>query len=58
MLAVEYLHYTAEPLLNFRDAESFALGAIFTRASWGAKEVLASAVILVCIAFAYLYFRG
>jgi solute:Na+ symporter, SSS family len=29
-----------------------------TRASWGAKEVLASAAILACIAFAYLYFRG
>ena len=29
-----------------------------TRASWGAKEVLASAGILVCILFAYLYFRG
>jgi solute:Na+ symporter, SSS family len=29
-----------------------------TRASWGAKEVLASAAILVCILFAYLYFRG
>jgi solute:Na+ symporter, SSS family len=29
-----------------------------TRASWGAKEVLASAAILACILFAYLYFRG
>ena len=29
-----------------------------TRASWGAKEVLASAGILACILFAYLYFRG
>ncbi|MEI8040435.1 MAG: sodium:solute symporter [Verrucomicrobiota bacterium] len=29
-----------------------------TRASWGTMEVLASAAILACIAFAYLYFRG
>jgi SSS family solute:Na+ symporter len=29
-----------------------------TRASWGTTEVLASAAILACIAFAYLYFRG
>lgn len=29
-----------------------------TRESWGAKEVWASAGILVCILFAYVYFRG
>ena len=29
-----------------------------TRASWGRKEVLASLVIMACITFAYLYFRG
>lgn len=29
-----------------------------TRASWGAKEVLGSAVVLVCILAGYLYFRG
>ncbi|HLH54815.1 MAG TPA: sodium:solute symporter [Verrucomicrobiae bacterium] len=29
-----------------------------TRASWSAKEVLASVVVLVCIIGAYLYFRG
>jgi SSS family solute:Na+ symporter len=29
-----------------------------TRASWGAKEVLASLVVLVFIFGAYLYFRG
>jgi SSS family solute:Na+ symporter len=29
-----------------------------TRASWGAKEVLASIVVLVCILGAYIYFRG
>ena len=29
-----------------------------TRASWGAKEVLASCVVMVFIIFAYLYFRG
>src|SRR5208283_731891 len=29
-----------------------------TRASWGAKEVWASAAIMVCILFAYIYFRG
>ena len=29
-----------------------------TRASWGTLEVVSSVVILVCILFAYLYFRG
>ena len=29
-----------------------------TRASWGAKEVVASLVVLVFIVGAYLYFRG
>jgi SSS family solute:Na+ symporter len=29
-----------------------------TRASWSAREVVASVAILVCILFAYLYFRG
>jgi SSS family solute:Na+ symporter len=29
-----------------------------TRASWGTKEVVASVFILICILFAYLYFRG
>jgi SSS family solute:Na+ symporter len=29
-----------------------------TRASWGAKEVLASIVVLACILGAYIYFRG
>ena len=29
-----------------------------TRASWGAKEVVFSVFILICITFAYLYFRG
>ncbi len=29
-----------------------------TRASWGIKEVVASCLILCCILFAYIYFRG
>jgi SSS family solute:Na+ symporter len=29
-----------------------------TRASWGAREVTASCVVMVCILFAYIYFRG
>jgi SSS family solute:Na+ symporter len=29
-----------------------------TRASWSAKEVFASFVVLACILGAYLYFRG
>ncbi len=29
-----------------------------TRASWSAKEVVASCLILCCILFAYIYFRG
>jgi SSS family solute:Na+ symporter len=29
-----------------------------TRSSWGAKEVIFSVIILACITFAYVYFRG
>jgi len=29
-----------------------------TRASWGAMELVASIVVLACILFACLYFRG
>jgi solute:Na+ symporter, SSS family len=29
-----------------------------TRASWGAKEVVFSCIIMACILFAYIYFRG
>ena len=29
-----------------------------TRASWDWRDVAGSAVVLVCILFAYLYFRG
>ena len=29
-----------------------------TRESWGMKEVVFSAIVMVCITFAYLYFRG
>ena len=29
-----------------------------TRASWGKGEVIASVVVMICILFAYIYFRG
>jgi SSS family solute:Na+ symporter len=29
-----------------------------TRASWGAQEVIFSLIVMACITFAYLYFRG
>ena len=60
MVTVSYL--TPEP--NPAQIRSLTLGTATpedrakTRASWGAKEVLASLVVLACILGAYIYFRG
>jgi solute:Na+ symporter, SSS family len=60
MIAVSYM--TAEP--NYGTIESLTFGTATaedkkqTRASWGMTEVVASAVVLVFISGAYLYFRG
>jgi SSS family solute:Na+ symporter len=55
-------HVTAEP--NYTRIQSLTFETTTaedrrrTRASWGRKEVAASAVVLVCILGGYLYFRG
>ena len=60
MLGVSYA--TAEP--DYGRIESLTFGTATaedkkrTRASWGSREVMASALVLVCILGAYLYFRG
>jgi len=60
MVGVSYM--TAEP--DYGGIKSLTFGTATledkkrTRASWGAKEVLASTVVLACIMGGYLYFRG
>jgi SSS family solute:Na+ symporter len=60
MVVVSYM----TPAPNFGQIKSLTFGTVTaedrakTRASWGAKEVLASCLVLVCIIGAYLYFRG
>jgi SSS family solute:Na+ symporter len=60
MVAVSYM--TREPdyarigSLTFQTAS--AEDRAKTRASWGAREVVASAFILICILGAYVYFSG
>jgi SSS family solute:Na+ symporter len=55
-------HMTAEP--NYSRIQSLTFETttkedrLKTRASWGRAEVLASALVLVCIIGSYLYFRG
>jgi SSS family solute:Na+ symporter len=60
MVAVSYL--TSPPdeaqLKGLTFATATAEDKARTRASWGAKEVLASLVVMVFIIGAYLYFRG
>jgi SSS family solute:Na+ symporter len=60
MLGVSYM--TAEPdykkIENLTFATTTAHDKKVTRASWSAREVLASAAVMVCILFAYFYFRG
>jgi SSS family solute:Na+ symporter len=60
MVAVSYM--TAEP--NYQSIQSLTFGTTTgednrkTRASWGRGEVMASALVLLCILGGYLYFRG
>ncbi len=60
MVGVSYM--TAEP--DYRSIRSLTFGTTTaedektSRASWGMGEVLASALVLVCILGGYLYFRG
>jgi solute:Na+ symporter, SSS family len=60
MVAVSYA--TAEPdaaqIKSLTFSTATAEDRAKTRASWSAKEVMASVVVLVCILGAYLYFRG
>ena len=60
MLLVSYAasepEYTRIQSLTFGTATEADLKS--TRASWGAKEVAASALVLACILGGYLYFRG
>ncbi|MDR3701945.1 MAG: sodium:solute symporter [Candidatus Sulfopaludibacter sp.] len=60
MVGVSYM--TAEP--DYQSIQSLTFGTTTredvrkTRASWGRGEVMASALVLVCILGGYLYFRG
>lgn len=60
MIAVSYA--TAEPNYNAIQSLTFGTATLEdkkrTRASWNYKDILASALVLACISFAYLYFRG
>jgi SSS family solute:Na+ symporter len=55
-------HMTAEPdyqrIQNLTFATTTGADRAETRASWNWKEVAGSALVLVCIMGAYLYFRG
>jgi len=60
MIAVSYM----TPAPDLAQIKSLTFGTITTedraktRASWGPLEVIGSAVVMVCIIGAYLYFRG
>lgn len=60
MVVVSYM--TAEPnqaqIKGLTFATATAEDKAKTRESWGMKEVVFSAIVMVCITFAYLYFRG
>ncbi|MCX6896666.1 MAG: Na+/glucose cotransporter, partial [Verrucomicrobia bacterium] len=60
MVGVSYL--TAAPdakqISGLTFATATAEDKAKTRASWGALEVVCSIIVLICITFAYLYFRG
>jgi solute:Na+ symporter, SSS family len=60
MVTVSYLTPppNEEQIKSLTFATATAEDRAHTRASWGAKEVLASAFILLAILGAYLYFRG
>ena len=48
----------ASPTWELAFATASADDKAKTRASWSTTEVVASLVVMVCILFAYLYFRG
>ena len=60
MVVVSYM--TEEPnqaqISGLTFATATAEDKAATRASWGTKEVVFSVIIMICITFAYLYFRG
>jgi SSS family solute:Na+ symporter len=60
MIAISYM--TKEPdaaqITGLTFATATAEDKAKTRASWGMKEVIFSAIVLACISFAYIYFRG
>jgi SSS family solute:Na+ symporter len=60
MVAVSYMTKEPDPaqIASLTFATSTAADNATTRASWGAREVMASCVVMACILFAYIYFRG
>ena len=60
MIVVSYLSPAPpqEQIKGLTFATATAEDRAQTRASWGRREVLASAAILLCILGAYIYFRG
>ncbi|MCX6895761.1 MAG: sodium:solute symporter [Verrucomicrobia bacterium] len=60
MIGVSYL--TAAPdakqISGLTFATATAEDKAKTRASWGTLEVVGSVIVMICITFAYLYFRG
>ena len=60
MVGVSYLTEVpdAKQISGLTFATATAEDKAKTRASWGRLEVVCSLIVLACIAFAYLYFRG
>ena len=60
MVVVSYLTEVPNPaqITGLTFATATAADKAATRASWDWKDVAASCLIMVCITFAYLYFRG
>ena len=60
MVAVSYM----TPPPPYAEIESLTFGTVTaedhrkTRASWDWRDVAGSAAVLLCITFAYVYFRG
>jgi SSS family solute:Na+ symporter len=60
MVVVSYMTEDPDPaqIKGLTFATATAEDKAATRASWGMKEVVFSVFIMICITFAYLYFRG
>jgi SSS family solute:Na+ symporter len=60
MVGVSYATAAPRPeqLVGLTYATVTAEARASSRASWGSREVIASAIVLVLILAAYLYFRG